>query len=263
LSRGFAISGLTEPERIRSLATAAERLGYDNFWITVRAGETDPVAVAAAALEATERVEVGLGLIPLDAFPAGPTARSIAALPMAERVVVGLGVGGHVEGAAPFWSEGATQFKASAPDLKIAVGSYGPQVLARGGALADAVLLNWMTPERVRWAVDRVDGGAEAVRRKPPRPVYVLVPTAIGPAAREAVDAALLAMRARAYHRRHQEEMGAAEELGLAVERPGEDFELYFRRYGASVPVVWPVAEPEEDRLRESMQALAPSSDAR
>lgn len=258
MSRGFAISGRTAPEQIPALAAAAEALGYGSFWITVLPGETDPVAVLAAALEATERVDVGLGLIPLDSFAPASTAAAIAALAGAPRAVVALGVGSRHRGAARFWAEQAGLFRASARDLRIAVGGYGPLVLAAGGAVADAVLLNWMIPARVGWALACVDRGAEAARRPPPRPAYVYVPVAVGGEARVEIATALRAMRAHAYHRRHQQEMGAGEEIGLAVEKPGEDVEAFFDRYREYAPVVNSVSAPDADRQRELMRALAP-----
>lgn len=259
MSRGFAVSGRTAPEQIRVLAATAEALRYASIWITVPPGEGDPVAAAAAALEGTEQIDVGLGLIPLDEFAPAPTAAALAALPAAQRLIVGLGVGGHVQGAAQFWTEGAELFKASASDLRIAVGSYGQRVLAAGGAVADAVLLNWMTPARVAWGLDQVERGAEAAGRKPPGSVYVFVPTAVGSDARKQVSDALAAMRVRPYHRRHQEEMGIGDDVGLAIERPGEDVEEFFEGYGGSQAVVYPLSGSEEPPLREWMQALAPS----
>jgi Luciferase-like monooxygenase len=215
--RGFACSGALQPREIVELALAAESRGYDSFWITVIRGVTDPVAVLRDALNATSQMDIGLGLIPLDAYAVEDIAPRLA--DVGARAIVGLGVGRRRAGAARFWREGATEVRRRAPGIRIAVGSYGRQVLYAGGGLADAALLNWMTPERVRWARRELARGARDVRRAAaPEPIYVYLPTTEGPGARSTIDGALKQLAGYDYHRRHQAVLGFNPDLGLALD---------------------------------------------
>ena len=101
-------------------------------------------------LRRTTTLEVGLGLVPLDAFPAGqlaPAARAYSR-PCARRTrrrsasARGAGVLARRRRGLP----------RRAPTSASASGSYGAKVLRAAGPWVDAALLNWMTPERVDWA---------------------------------------------------------------------------------------------------------------
>jgi alkanesulfonate monooxygenase SsuD/methylene tetrahydromethanopterin reductase-like flavin-dependent oxidoreductase (luciferase family) len=255
---GFACSGALAASEIADTAAEAEALGYTSLWITVLRGITDPAAVLEAALGASRRLEVGLGLVPLDSFPGAELAEQLAGAPT--RALISLGVGMRHIGAASFWHAQAADFRAGAPGVRIAVGSYGPLVLRAGGALADTVLLNWMTPERVRWALEQVDAGALAAgRERPPRPAYVYVPTAVGKDAPTQLAGALHAMARFDYHRRHQAALSPDAALGVAVDlataeppqRPS---------YGPdTVPVVNPTGETTRVQRDALMRALAPA----
>jgi alkanesulfonate monooxygenase SsuD/methylene tetrahydromethanopterin reductase-like flavin-dependent oxidoreductase (luciferase family) len=239
ISRGFVASGALSIDEIAESAALSEELGYRCFWVTVLADKTDPSEVLAAALAATSDIEVGLGLLPLDAFPGAESGRQLATIADSGRVTVALGVGRHFSAAAMFWLAEATAFRAAAPNLRIAVGSYGPRVLRAAGTVADAVLLNWMTPERVEWAVAQVDSGAVDAGRPVPRPVYVYLSAATGPGARPAIDASLESYRAYAYHRRHQAALGGAT-VGVVADSPA-DVEPALAPFGDAVAVINPV----------------------
>ena len=256
--RGFACSGTLAVSEIADTAAEAEALGYTSLWITVLRGITDPATVLEAALEASARLEVGLGLVPLDSFSGAELAEQLAGAPT--RALVGLGVGMRHDGAASFWRAQAADFREGAPGVRIAVGSYGPLVLRAGGARADAVLLNWMTPERVRWALKQVDAGALAAgRERPPRPAYVYVPTAVGKDAPTQLADALHAMARFDYHRRHQATVSPDAALGVAVDlataeppqRPS---------YGPdTVPVVNATGETAREQRNVLLRAFAPT----
>jgi 5,10-methylenetetrahydromethanopterin reductase len=52
------------PAEVRPLAAAVERLGYDQLWVIEDCFWTSGIANAALALAATERVHVGIGILP-------------------------------------------------------------------------------------------------------------------------------------------------------------------------------------------------------
>jgi alkanesulfonate monooxygenase SsuD/methylene tetrahydromethanopterin reductase-like flavin-dependent oxidoreductase (luciferase family) len=254
---GFACSGTLSIPEIAEMAAEAEDLGYTSVWITVLRDVTDPVAALHAALGATETIVVGLGLVPLDAFPAAHLAPALGGL--AARAIVGLGVGLHHRGAASFWRAEAAELRSSAPDVRIAVGSYGTRVLREGGRAADAVLLNWMTPERVAWALRQVDDGARAAgRARPPRPAYVYVPTGVGPDARDHLRAALNGLAAHDYHRRHQARIGDTGPLGLTVSATTADPPEVPAFGGGTSSVVLPTGPITRAERRLLMRACRP-----
>src|SRR5438093_7973014 len=61
---GFAVFAGTSPEVIRASAKEAERLGYSSFWVN-HPGATDGLAALAIAARETQRIELGIGVIPL------------------------------------------------------------------------------------------------------------------------------------------------------------------------------------------------------
>jgi alkanesulfonate monooxygenase SsuD/methylene tetrahydromethanopterin reductase-like flavin-dependent oxidoreductase (luciferase family) len=215
MTRGFACSGTLAVAEIAATAREAEDLGYTCVWITVIRDVTDPAHVLDAALQATSTLEVGLGLVPLDAFPAGKLAPRLAHVP--ERAIVGLGVGQHQRDVPGFWRDGASAFRRLAPDVRICVGSYGAKVLRAAGPLVDAALLNWMTPERVDWARRQLSTDRNAL---PPCPLYVYIPAAIGAGGANRIGEARIAMAQYPYHRRHQASLGSSAPEVLMVKRP-------------------------------------------
>src|SRR2546428_11576875 len=61
---GFAVFAGTTPEIIRASAREAEQLGYSSFWVN-HPGSTDGLAALAQAARQTQRIELGIGVIPL------------------------------------------------------------------------------------------------------------------------------------------------------------------------------------------------------
>jgi hypothetical protein len=257
--RGFVASGGLPPAEIGALAHGAEELGYSSFWMTVSGDGHSPLQLLEAAAAAAGQIRLGLGLVPLDAHPGDRLGAELSAsAPAAERLVCGLGVGRRRQGAARFWRQGATAFREAAPQIPIAVGSYGPLVLRAGGELADAVLLNWMTPSRARWAGARVAEGAAAAARPCPRPLYLFVNTALEeaevPAVMDRYPTALATYGDAERRGRHLSWQGACEPVAAAVQRPGEADEQLAAWRGA-VPLINPIgALSAADRRR--LQAL-------
>jgi alkanesulfonate monooxygenase SsuD/methylene tetrahydromethanopterin reductase-like flavin-dependent oxidoreductase (luciferase family) len=64
MRRGFAVFAGVAPEIVRETAREAEGLGYDSFWVN-HPGQTDGLTVLALAVRETRRLELGVGVIPL------------------------------------------------------------------------------------------------------------------------------------------------------------------------------------------------------
>lgn len=255
---GFACSGSLSEQEIAATAMRAEELGYTSLWITVLRDVTDPAAVLEAALGSSTRIEVGLGVVPLDAFRASELGAALANIP--RRAIVGLGVGLHHRGAAEFWRNGAEQFRALAPQVRIAVGAYGRGVLHVGGEVADSVLLNWMTRERVRWAQAHLDAGARSAKRPTaPRPIFVYVPSAAGPAAARQIRETRDALRRHQYHRRHQDALEDVDSVGVSITSDGGRALLPSYGYDA-VSIVFPIGDASRSQREALLEAFAPAT---
>ncbi|OLF15320.1 hypothetical protein BU204_22510 [Actinophytocola xanthii] len=92
---GVSVGPELPPPRLGQVAAWIEEIGVDELWLAEDCFFAGGVAAAAAALAATERATVGLGILPAVARNAAFTAMELAAL--AEmypgRVVAGLGHG--------------------------------------------------------------------------------------------------------------------------------------------------------------------------
>src|SRR5207237_1236250 len=64
MGQGFALFAGAAPEIIRAAAREAEGLGYSSFWVN-HPGSTDGLAALAHAARETQRIELGIGVIPL------------------------------------------------------------------------------------------------------------------------------------------------------------------------------------------------------
>ena len=89
------------PERLRDFARAVERLGYDDLWFSEDLPWAGGIAMAAVALTCTERLRVGIGLLPAMTRNVATTAMEIGALARIApgRLAIALGTG------VPVWME--------------------------------------------------------------------------------------------------------------------------------------------------------------
>jgi alkanesulfonate monooxygenase SsuD/methylene tetrahydromethanopterin reductase-like flavin-dependent oxidoreductase (luciferase family) len=169
------------------------------------------------------------------------------------------------------------------------VAALGPKAVRTAGEIADGVLLNWCTPERVSSARDEVADGARSAGRDPAEvAIGVYVRASLG----GDVDSSLAGLRVAAAqyasyssYGRQFTAMGLGEEAARAAEahragRPSDVPERLLeelclvgdlaaararlQRYaaaGADVPVVYPVVGPDgspRDRVLATLEALAP-----
>lgn len=89
------------PEDLRGFARAVERLGYDDLWFSEDLPWAGGIATAAVALSCTERIRVGIGLLPAVTRNVATAAMEIGALAriFPGRLAIGLGTG------VPAWME--------------------------------------------------------------------------------------------------------------------------------------------------------------
>jgi len=175
----IGLAGATPAATVADVASAAENAGLRALWLNETPG-VDSLATLAAAAAATERLLLGVGVIPLDRASPESIAERVerAALPL-ERLILGVGSGGASHAAAVV--EAGVRSLRDLVAAPIVVGGLGPRVRRVGAELGDGVLLNWLPPSAAAEARDEALAQAESAGR--PRPRVALY-------ARTAVDAA-------------------------------------------------------------------------
>src|SRR5262244_1061685 len=181
---GFAVFAGTSPDVIRASAKEAERLGYTSFWVN-HPGATDGLVALAHAARETQRIELGIGVIPLHTRGPEGIVQGVKAtrLPL-DRLL--LGVGSPNPDSIKRVRAGIAELR-SKLSTRLVVAALGPQMCRLAGEVADGVLFNWLTPEYARLSAERVREGAAAARRQPPK-LYAYLRVALGPTAHDLLE---------------------------------------------------------------------------
>jgi alkanesulfonate monooxygenase SsuD/methylene tetrahydromethanopterin reductase-like flavin-dependent oxidoreductase (luciferase family) len=215
------------PERLRDLARTADAAGLDELWLWEDCFWGSGVATAAAVLGWTDRLHVGVGLLPVPLRNVALAAMEIATLHrlFPGRVGIGVGhgvqdwmeqVGARVESPVTLLREHLLALRALLAGEQVSVdgryvrldavtldwpppsapavlaGATGPRSLRLCGEAADGTILtSSTTPDGVRAARLLVDEGRAAAGRTEPHPVIVYLLAATGPGADERLGAEL------------------------------------------------------------------------
>ena len=215
------------PERLRDLARTADAAGLDELWLWEDCFWGSGVATAAAVLGWTDRLSVGVGLLPVPLRNVALAAMEIAALHrlFPDRVGIGVGhgvqdwmaqVGARVESPMTLLREHLTALRALLAGERVSVtgryvrldavaldwppvsppavlaGATGPRSLRLCGEAADGTILTaGTTPDGIRQARLLVDEGRATAGRTEPHPVIVYLLAATGPGAAERLAAEL------------------------------------------------------------------------
>jgi alkanesulfonate monooxygenase SsuD/methylene tetrahydromethanopterin reductase-like flavin-dependent oxidoreductase (luciferase family) len=240
------------PERLRSVARAADDAGLEELWLWEDCFRESGVATAAAALAWTERLRVGVGLFPVPLRNVALTAMEVATLErlFPGRVVVGVGhgvqdwmrqVGARAASPVTLLREYLVALRALLRGLQVTTGgayvkldrvkldwppaaatavhagATGPRSLRLCGELADGTVLAGGTPsDGVRRARELIDQGRAAAGRTGPHPVTVYLQAATGPGAAGRLDAEV---RRWGGEPAEVSVAGGAEEIAAAVGR--------------------------------------------
>ncbi|WP_433677736.1 LLM class flavin-dependent oxidoreductase [Nocardia sp. CA-119907] len=214
------------PERLVAVAAAAEDSGLDELWLWEDCFWGGGIASAATVLARTERVRVGIGVMPVPLRNVALAAMEVAALLRLHpgRVVPGFGhgvqdwmgqVGARVESPMTLLREQLIALRGLLNGEKvstagryvrldnvaldwppttappIAAAATGPQTLRLSGELADATILTARTtPDGVRAARALIEEGRSKAGRTGTHRVIVNLLTATGPDAFERLTAA-------------------------------------------------------------------------
>ncbi len=274
------------PERLRAVAVAADQAGLDELWLWEDCFREGGVAAASAALAWTERLAVGVGVMPVPLRNIALAAMEIATLNrlFPDRAIVGVGhgvqdwmgqVGARVDSPVTLLREYVLALRAllrgesvtttgryvNLADVKldwppaaaspVLIGTGGPRSLRLCGEVADGTILTGgTTPDGVRAAVGHIEAGRVAAGRDEPHPVTVYLMAATGPGAVE---------RLRAEHARWGFE--PSEDVGVAGD--AATVAAAVRRWaaaGADTVVLQPTADDPDPQgfVRFAAQEVAP-----
>jgi alkanesulfonate monooxygenase SsuD/methylene tetrahydromethanopterin reductase-like flavin-dependent oxidoreductase (luciferase family) len=291
---------------LSAVVRAAEQAGYVGVFLPEIAGRDALVTLGSLAGE-TRDLRLGTGVLPIASRTTLLTAMGAATVHERSngRLILGLGTGALGGGALDRLREEVSALRAllaggtadrrggrtalslvPRPAIPIWIAALGPRAMRLGGEIADGVLLNWCTPERVGFARARIAEGAEAAGRDPGSvSVSVYVRAWVGhdePSGMSALRVAASEYASYPAYARQFEQMGlgeAASAARLAREagRPekvpdalvrgvcafgpdaGGRLDAY-RDAGADVTVVYPVPEGDPaPSIERTLLALAPS----
>ncbi|GAA2242758.1 oxidoreductase [Streptomyces ruber] len=231
------------PERLRAIARLADETGLEELWLWEDCFREAGISAAAAALAWTERVHVGVGLLPVPLRNVALTAMEAATLhrmfPGRATLAVGHGVqdwmgqvGARAASPLTLLREHLLALRAllggervttdgryvklddvaldwppdTGTNVQVLTGATGPRTLRLSGEAADGTVLTAGTPpEGVRDARRLIDEGREAAARTDPHEVVVYLLAATGADAPARLRAELAA-----------EGFGSVPELGVA-----------------------------------------------
>ncbi|MEV5781133.1 LLM class flavin-dependent oxidoreductase [Streptomyces sp. NPDC052287] len=205
------------PERLRDVARLADDVGLEELWLWEDCFREGGISAAAAALAWTERLRVGVGLLPVPLRNVAVVAMEAATLHrmFPGRAVLGVGhgvqewmgqVGARPESPLTLLREHLDALRAllrgerlstrgryvtlddvaldwppSTP-VPVLAGATGPRTLRLAGEAADGtVLTSSTTPDGVRRARRLIDEGRASAGRSDPHRVVVYLLTATGP----------------------------------------------------------------------------------
>jgi len=279
---------------VAAVAAGVESLGYQGLFLPESAGRDALVTLGALAAETT-RIRLGTGVLAMAERTAALTAMGAATVQERSggRLVLGLGTGPPGPGALGKLRElvvtvrsllnGATVetsgrrvrlWLVPATPPPIWISALGPEAVRAAGEIADGVLLNWCTPERVRRAKDEIAMGADAAGRDPSElTVAVYIRACIGDderAVSEALRSATGEYASIPAYARQLAGLGLGAEAKAAAAahaagRPGDVPAALvdalcvkgdpstarsavdgFREAGADLPIVYPVADGDD-----------------
>ena len=259
----FTIRDLPWTE-VAPIAREGEALGYDTVFLP-ETGSRDTLATLVGIAAETETLGLGTGVIPMRARTS--TLAAIAAATVQERsggrLVLGVGTGGSFPGALDglrsYVAEVREHLSASplpmAAPVPVWIAALGPRAVELAGEIADGVILNWCTPDRVTEARDAIRTSAVAAGRDPAAvTISVYVRASFSDRAHEALHAAAAEYASYPSYARQFRAMGiepTAEAVVDAIclrDDPARALDRLqaYREAGADLPVVYPVLAPGE-----------------
>lgn len=209
MSRSFGIEATDDRALLTAIARTVHKLGYDRIWVN-DTPMADGLESMRSIREAEPALKVGIGVLAVDRRTPESVAGFLHQIDAVDRITLGVGAGfssNPVDSVAD-WLD---RFRRLAPPVEIAVAAMGPRMCYLASEYADVVLLNWMTPERIGWALQQMGAGS-------PARLAAYVRVAIGPEADSSLANAASLYASLPHYARHFAAMGAdPQRVGIAA----------------------------------------------
>lgn len=258
--QGLGVSAGLDPGLARELAARCAQLGYHSLWSNDEP-EAPGLETLAQFAAAAPRLDLGVGVLPLDRYRPARIAADIDRLGLdPAKLWVGIG-SGRLHPQLESLRQAVDELRHRLPhETRIVVAAMRPRLCRLGGAIADAVLLNWILPGQAARASGWVHEGAGDQARTPPV-VASYVRVAVGPGSGQRLrDEEGRYREIDGRHRRHFMAMDVP--LGTvgvaAADRPGvlEGLEPY--RSVIDLPIARVLATADAAALTAVAEAAAP-----
>lgn len=216
--RGFGIAAGTERALTEQTAQLAEALGYATIWTNDTPPVSDGLETLANMARVTSSIRLGIGVMPVDSRSPEAIAEEVRdrQIPL-ERVVLGIGAGFSPSPLSAVRSAVSVLRRLLPPESNLGVAAMGPRMCALAGEVADLVLINWMNPDRIRWARQIVEGHG----RSPEIACYVRAAVGIG--ALERIQEETQRYAALPHYRRHLDAMSPGDRAtGVALSQEAD-----------------------------------------
>ena len=165
------------------LAATCDELGYESIW-TNDEPDAPGLETLAHFSASAPSLALGVGVLPLHRYTPQRIVADIDRLRL-DPARLWLGIGsGQLQPQLDAVERAVSELRRLLPACRIVVAAVQPRLCRLGGAIADAVLLNWMVPGYAAAARQWVHEGAEAAGRDAP-PVALYVRVAVGTGAHE------------------------------------------------------------------------------
>jgi 5,10-methylenetetrahydromethanopterin reductase len=270
---GLSVPPQLPPADIPAYARRAERAGFDELWLAEDCFFAGGIAAVSAALSSTQRLVVGLGIMPAVARNAAFTAMEIATVAelYPARLIVGLGhgmagwmrqIGAYPRSPLTALAEHIQAIRALLAGESVSIaGDYvrldgvrldhppanaplvlagvrGPRSLELSGRIADGTILAWpLTGPYIARAREAIGKGQLTAGRTGPHRLAGGTPISVDPdprRARDAVRAAVAVELAGPTGSIHIEPLGIADEVRQLLAAAGS-----VERFAADLPDQW------------------------
>ena len=258
--RGLGVTAGVDAGLARELAAHCEQLGYQSLW-----SNDEPAAPGLATLAefaaATEKIQLGVGVLPLHRYQPAEIAGEIERLGI-DPARLWLGIGsGALSPQIDSLQRALAELRRLLPETtRVVVAAMRPRLCRLGGAIADGVLVNWMLPGQAEKARQWVrEGAAEHGRMAPVVASYVRV--AVGPtASRRLREEEGFYRTINEGHRKHFAAMDVPlGSVGIAASQRSDVINALAPYHSAlDLPIVRVLADADPNSLNTVADAAAP-----
>lgn len=164
LDFGINFNGDVSINKIKEGVRASENAGFSHIWVGENAGFLHSFPIMVACLEYTEKIKVGSGIISARRNRPFHIKKHFKTLEEAygPRVIAGLAPGDKnsllfdcmdTRDILKTMKNAVEGLKKSSPEIPVFIGASGPKLLKLASKVADGVLLNYVHPDYVEWAL--------------------------------------------------------------------------------------------------------------